>query len=58
MTTRDIQAAMADLIRLRVRQAVECGCDAVIASADDDLHEILRIAQAEHLLIATPGIRG
>jgi orotidine-5'-phosphate decarboxylase len=46
-----------DLIRLRVRQAVECGCDGIIASADDDPNAIRRMANAEHLLIATPGIR-
>lgn len=46
-----------ELIRLRVRQAVECGCDGVIASADDNPDEMRRLAGAEHLLIATPGIR-
>jgi orotidine-5'-phosphate decarboxylase len=48
---------VAELIRLRVRQAVACGCDGVIASADDDPNAIRRMADAEHLLIATPGIR-
>jgi orotidine-5'-phosphate decarboxylase len=48
---------VADLIRLRVRQAVECGCDGMIASAEDDPDAIRRSAGAEHLLIATPGIR-
>ena len=48
---------VAELIRLRVRQAVACGCDGVIASADDDPNEIRRMANAEHLLVATPGIR-
>jgi orotidine-5'-phosphate decarboxylase len=48
---------VADLIRLRVGQAVECGCDGVIASADDDPDAIRRTANAPHLLIATPGIR-
>jgi orotidine-5'-phosphate decarboxylase len=46
-----------ELIRLRVRQAVECGCDGMIASADDNPNEIRRQAGADHLLIATPGIR-
>jgi orotidine-5'-phosphate decarboxylase len=46
-----------ELIRLRMRQAVECGCDGVIASADDNPDEMRRLAGAEHLLIATPGIR-
>jgi orotidine-5'-phosphate decarboxylase len=48
---------VAELIRLRVRQAVECGCDGVIASAADDPNAIRRVANADHLLIATPGIR-
>ena len=48
---------VAELIRLRVRQAVECGCDGIIASAGDDPNAIRRMANAEHLLIATPGIR-
>jgi len=48
---------VSDLIRLRVRQAVECGCDGMIASADDDPDAIRRTAGADHLLIATPGIR-
>jgi orotidine-5'-phosphate decarboxylase len=46
-----------ELIRLRVRQAVECGCDGIIASAADDPNAIRRMANAEHLLVATPGIR-
>ena len=33
---------VAELIRLRVRQAVACGCDGVIASADDDPNAIRR----------------
>jgi orotidine-5'-phosphate decarboxylase len=46
-----------ELIRLRVKQAVECGCDGMIASADDDPNAIRAMAGAEHLLIGTPGIR-
>lgn len=46
-----------DLVRLRVRQAVECGCDGVVASAADDPNEVRAFASAPHLLIATPGIR-
>jgi orotidine-5'-phosphate decarboxylase len=49
--------SVAELIRLRVRQAVECGCDGMIASAHDDPDAIRRMAGAEQLLIATPGIR-
>jgi orotidine-5'-phosphate decarboxylase len=48
---------VADLVRLRVRQAVDCGCDGIVASAGDDPDAIRRMANAEHLLIATPGIR-
>ena len=48
---------VSELIQLRVRQAVACGCDGIIASADDDPNAIRRMAGAEHLLIATPGIR-
>ena len=46
-----------ELIRLRVRQAVDCGCDGIIASADDNPDELRRLGGADHLLIATPGIR-
>ena len=49
--------SVAELIRLRVRQAVECGCDGMIASAHDDPDAIRRMAGAQQLLIATPGIR-
>jgi len=49
--------SVSELIRLRVRQAVDCGCDGMIASADDNPNEIRRLAGADHLLIATPGIR-
>jgi orotidine-5'-phosphate decarboxylase len=48
---------VAELIRLRVGQAVACGCDGMIASAADDPEAIRRDAGAPHLLIATPGIR-
>jgi orotidine-5'-phosphate decarboxylase len=46
-----------ELIGLRVRQAVDCGCDGIIASADDNPDELRRLGGADHLLIATPGIR-
>jgi orotidine-5'-phosphate decarboxylase len=49
--------SVAELIRLRVRQAVQYGCDGMVASADDDPDAIRRMAGAEQLLIATPGIR-
>jgi orotidine-5'-phosphate decarboxylase len=46
-----------ELIKLRVKQAVECGCDGIIASADDDPGAIRREAGADGLLVVTPGIR-
>jgi orotidine-5'-phosphate decarboxylase len=46
-----------ELVRLRARQAVACGCDGIIASAHDDPNAIRTTIAAEHLLIATPGIR-
>src|SRR6185295_5906825 len=46
-----------ELVKLRVRQAVACGCDGVIASAADDPNAIRAMAGAEGLLITTPGIR-
>jgi orotidine-5'-phosphate decarboxylase len=48
---------MQDLIDLRVRHAVECGCDGIIASASDNPNAMRKRASAERLLIATPGIR-
>jgi orotidine-5'-phosphate decarboxylase len=46
-----------ELIELRVKTALECGCDGIIASAHDNPDQIRRAANAEALLIATPGIR-
>jgi orotidine-5'-phosphate decarboxylase len=46
-----------DLIALRVRQAVQCGVDGVIASASDDPDAIRRIGGSQDLLITTPGVR-
>ncbi|MDE2100360.1 MAG: orotidine-5'-phosphate decarboxylase [Patescibacteria group bacterium] len=45
------------LVLLRTRKAVECGCDGVIASANDDPDRIRTLAGNTDLLIATPGIR-
>jgi orotidine-5'-phosphate decarboxylase len=50
-------AALDELIRLRVRNAVACGCDGIVASAQDNPDEIRRLAGSDSLLIATPGIR-
>lgn len=46
-----------DLVNLRAKKAVECKCDGVIASADDDPDQIRMLSGGEHMLIATPGIR-
>jgi orotidine-5'-phosphate decarboxylase len=46
-----------ELIRLRVQQSVACGCDGIIAAPHDNPNEIRRLARAESLLIATPGVR-
>ena len=46
-----------EVVRLRVSQAAECGCDGIIASAGDDPDMIRRTANADHLLVVTPGIR-
>lgn len=47
-----------ELVQLRVKDAVECGCDGVIASAHDNPENIRKLAGDDKLLIATPGIRG
>jgi orotidine-5'-phosphate decarboxylase len=46
-----------ELIRLRVRRAVECGCDGVIAAPHDNPNRIREFAGEPRLLIATPGVR-
>ncbi len=46
-----------ELVLLCTRQAVACGCDGIIASADDNPGQIRMLANQKHLLIATPGIR-
>jgi orotidine-5'-phosphate decarboxylase len=65
LTSLDDQAAKAmgyahsvsDLVTLRARKAVECGCDGIIASAEDDPSRLRVAAQSQALLITTPGIR-
>jgi orotidine-5'-phosphate decarboxylase len=47
-----------ELIHRRAQQAVQFGCDGLIASAADDPNALRRIAGSDQLLIATPGIRG
>jgi orotidine-5'-phosphate decarboxylase len=46
-----------ELVHLRVTQAIQHGCDGIIASAHDEPDEIRQIAGNDSLLIATPGIR-
>jgi orotidine-5'-phosphate decarboxylase len=46
-----------ELVLLRAKKASECGCDGIIASADDGPDQIRMLAGNERLLIATPGIR-
>jgi orotidine-5'-phosphate decarboxylase len=65
LTSLDDQAAKAmgyahsvsELVTLRTRKAVECGCDGIIASAEDDPGRLRIAAQSQSLLITTPGIR-
>ena len=65
LTSLDQQAVRAmgyampldELVRHRVRQAVEAGCDGIIASAGDDLRALRRDAGAERMLFVTPGVR-
>lgn len=46
-----------ELVALRARKAVECRCDGIIASADDNPDTIRDLAKMDSLLIATPGVR-
>jgi orotidine-5'-phosphate decarboxylase len=47
-----------ELVHLRAKQAVQFGCDGLIASAADNPNELRRVAGSDRLLIGTPGIRG
>ena len=46
-----------ELIRLRVKRAIACGCDGIIAAPHDNPNRIRQLAGEEKLLIATPGVR-
>jgi orotidine-5'-phosphate decarboxylase len=46
-----------ELVQMRARKAIECHCDGIIASANDNPNTIRRLANMESLLIATPGVR-
>ncbi len=45
------------LVARRAADAVRCGADGIIASADDDPDAIRRHAGSDRLLVATPGVR-
>ncbi|HEY1259871.1 MAG TPA: orotidine-5'-phosphate decarboxylase [Stellaceae bacterium] len=49
--------SLADLIVARARTAWECGCDGIIAAPQDNPNAIRRAADAEGLLVVTPGVR-
>jgi orotidine-5'-phosphate decarboxylase len=46
-----------ELIRLRVKRAIACGCDGIIAAPHDNPNRIRQLAGEERLLIVTPGVR-
>ena len=48
---------VAELINLRVRRAIACGCDGIVASASDNPDRLRATAGSDSLLIATPGVR-
>src|ERR1700750_3157957 len=47
------RCSVEDLIRLRVKRAIECGCDGIIAAPHDNPNRIREFPGAERLLIAT-----
>ena len=49
--------SVAELVRLRVKQAATAGCDGIIAAAHDNPDQLRRDAAAPTLLVVTPGIR-
>jgi orotidine-5'-phosphate decarboxylase len=46
-----------ELVALRARTAVACGCDGLIASPADNPNTLRTLAGSQSLLIATPGVR-
>ena len=46
-----------ELIRLRVKRAIACGCDGIIAAPHDNPNELRGLSGAQGLLIVTPGVR-
>jgi len=62
MDGRDIEElgyhiSVKELIEKRVRNAIACGCDGIIASPSDNPNEIRKLVSNQGLLIATPGVR-
>src|SRR6516162_11456299 len=51
------RCSVEELVRHRVRYAIACGCDGIVAAPRDDLAQIRQIEGADRLLIATPGVR-
>jgi orotidine-5'-phosphate decarboxylase len=52
-------AGASDLVERRVRQAIECGCDGVIASPQEAarVREIANSAGRDGFIVVTPGVR-
>ncbi len=46
-----------ELVALRVRTALACGCDGIIASAHDNPDRLRQEGDAGRLLVVTPGVR-
>ncbi len=46
-----------ELIAQRVRTAMECGCDGIVASAHDNPDRLRAASGAGELLVVTPGVR-
>jgi orotidine-5'-phosphate decarboxylase len=49
--------SVAELVAARARAAWAVGCDGIIAAPQDNPREIRRAAEAEGLLVVTPGVR-
>jgi orotidine-5'-phosphate decarboxylase len=52
-------AGASDLVERRVRQAIDCGCDGVIASPQEAarVREIANGAERDGFIVVTPGVR-
>lgn len=49
--------SMPEMVEKRAREAHECGCDGIIASASDHPDQLRRTIGADGLLVVTPGVR-